>query len=202
MKRRLRRIAEDLHELLPGPKLENPALFPGWVWCRPPAAYDAPLKRGELFFKALAEFGVRVEIVEQVPNVAVPIWRPWTYLVCSVPTEDWSAALEALPTHCSVIMDCHFPIMNMETAIGNDADIIDIIDRKPTLLANLALADAVTVPQRGWAADLAEVNPNVFLLPDFDIDHPEAFSVRMVEIAQASVRVKQGRLLVRQEMGL
>jgi hypothetical protein len=186
------------------PTVENPALFPGWVWAKPPPDFDAPRKRGGPVFELMKQMGMRVEVFEGGDTAArVPIWRPWTYIVLSLPAADcseWMGSLDDLA--CSVIMDCHFPIMNMGNAIGANSDIVDIIDNKPILLANLALADVITVPQPGWAADLAEVNPNVFLLPDFDEANAEAFSLRLMEIAQASVGVKQARQAARREMGL
>lgn len=187
------------------PRFENPELFPAWIFAKPPAGYDAVNLRGGPVFEVMAEMGLRVQVIEAgAGDVRVEFHRPWTYVYLPVPSADCSAWVEGLPSYSSVIMDCHFPIMNMETAIGADQTLIDLIDNKDTLLANLAVADVVTVPKEEWAADLAEVNRNVFLLPDLkesDQD-PSVFIMRLSEIAQASAKAKQSRLDARREMGL
>lgn len=202
MKRRLRRIGEALASE-PRYRVENPERFPAWVWLRPPDAYDAPRKRGGPVFEEMARLGFRVTVFDQGAEVRVPINRPWTYIVCSVPGGDCGPWVESVADDpCSVIMDCHFPIMNMEIAIGADTEIMAVIDNKETILANLALADAVTVPQPGWAADLAAINPNVYLLPNFEEHRADEFGLRLAEIALASASVKQARQAARREMGL
>lgn len=187
------------------PRFENPELFPAWIFAKPPDGYDAVNLRGGPVFEVMAEMGLRVQVIEAgAGDVRVEFLRPWTYVYLPVPADDCQPWVEGLPSYSSVIMDCHFPIMNMETAIGTDRTLIDVIDNKDTLLANLAAADVVTVPKETWAADLSEVNPNVFLLPDLresDQD-PSGFIMRLSEIAQASIRVKQARLVARREMGL
>ncbi len=183
-------------------RLENPELFPAWVFVQPPAAFDAINLRGGLAFEAIAAAGFRVQVVPAGASERVGFYPPWTYLYLPVPAEDCRGWVEGLPYHCSVIMDCHFPIMDMETAMGSDQALIDVIDNKDTLLANLACADVVTVPKESWAADLAEVNPNVFLLPDMEPGSEQAFIMRLAEVAAASVQVKAARWRARGEMGL
>lgn len=203
-RRRLGRIGETFAATPSDYRVENPSLFPAWVWMRPPDAYDAPRKRGGPLFAEMDRLGFRVQVIPQTTAVHnVAIWRPWTYIVCSLPSGDFTETAESVDdAPCSVIMDCHFPIMNMEQAIGDDEQLIHIIDNKESLLANLALADAVTVPQAGWAADLAAVNPNVFLLPDYTDATADRFGVRLAEVAQASANIKKARQAARREMGL
>lgn len=60
----------------------------------------------------------------------------------------------------------------------------------PTMLDNLALADAVTMPNPDWAADLTELRPdiNVYLLPDLEREDQagvDTFAIRFAEIAAA-----------------
>lgn len=190
----------------PLPKVENPELFLAWVWCEPQEAYDAPHLRGGPIFEAMADMGLRVQVIPQTATgevAQVTIRRPWTIVFATVPAADFTSAATAMADDtCSVIMDCYWPIMNMEQAIGTDDQIIGVIDHKDVLLANLALADVVTVPHARWAEQLAEVNPNVHILPDYEDDQPERFALRLQEIAQASIRVKQARQAARREMGL
>jgi len=210
-------------------KFERPELMPAWVWCEPPADFDAIRLRGELYFAGLEETGIRVQRVKAGTAYNAAVYQPWTFMFMMLPWDDFADHAEWFATrNASLIMDCHFPIMNMETAVGSDQTLVDIIDRKDTLLANLALADAVTCPRPEWAADLAEVNPNVFVLPDIEapawmyddsdsdeepsdaeVDEYESamasaqrFGMRMMEIAQASIRVKQERMRARREMTL
>lgn len=56
--------------------------------------------------------------------------------------------------------------------------------------------------QPGWAADLAAINPNVYLLPNFEEHRGDEFGLRLAEIALASAQVKQARQAARREMGL
>lgn len=187
------------------PRLENPDLFPAWVFCKPPDGFDAVRLRGGPVFEAMAAVGFRVQVVEPGAVRNIEIRPPWTFVYVPVPSEDWSGSASGLEDlRCSVIMDCHFPIMDVGALIGADQAIIDTIDHKDTLLANLALAEVVTVPQPGWAADLAEVNPNVHVLPDLVEDDlgGQEFIMRLGEIAQASIKVKTGRWETRKELGL
>ncbi len=200
---RRRKILRSISTGRIAPRVENPDVLPAWVFMEPPAGHNAIRLRGGLFFDALEQLGIRVQRIRAGESGNIGVWSPWTYVFLSVPFEDVGPSTERVAdANCSVIMDCHFPIMNMERAIGSDGDLADIIDHKDTMLQNLAHADVVTVPQPGWAADLAEVNPNVFLLPDFDIATGAAFSLRMGEIAAASIRAKQARQKARREVGL
>lgn len=200
-RRRLRRVVESLPPPS-GPVVENPNLFAAWAWLRPADDFDAPRLRGGPVFEEMARLGFRVQTIPAGVEARVEVWRPWTFVVLSVPSSDASGWIDELPNHSSVIMDCHFPIMDMETAIGANDQLVDIIDNKDMLLANLAAADVVTVPRPEWAADLAEVNPNVFLLPDYDERCPQAFHLRLGEVALASQQVKAARARLRGEMGL
>lgn len=212
-------------------RFERPDLLPAWVWVEPPPDFDAIRLRGQLFFEGLEESGIRVERIKPGGKYKPTAWQPWTYVFMMLPWADFAPYAEwFLARPMSIIMDVHFPIMNMEKAIGSSQVLIDIIDRKDVLLANLAMADAVTVSRPEWAADLAEINPNVYCLPDLEapawmyhdsdddsdeepseaevaeyeagMRNAQQFGMRMVEIAQASVRVKQERLRARREMQL
>lgn len=185
-------------------QLENPEAFPAYVFS-PSATPEAAWLRGGPVFEAMAEMGFRVQILDPHCAVEVAIHRPWTFLFMHVPAADWAPTMESLADRpCSVIMDCHFPIMNMGDATGTDEVLIATIDNKDTLLANLALAEVVTVPHPNWAADLAEINPNVFLLPDLEeTEHGVGqFMARMATAAQLSGQVKSDRTRLRGEMGL
>ncbi len=187
-------------------RFENPEAFPAWVYIRPPG--EAAVLRGGPVFDVMADMGLRVQRLEQQGDDEVVQvvfgYRPWTFVFCTVPYAPWPAEVLA-NEYCSVIMDCHFPIMDMGQVTGDDGTIIEIIDRKDDLLANLALAEVVTVPHPTWAADLAEVNPNVFVLPDLHEDEDRGgvrFISRLSAAASLSGQVKQARWRARGEMGL
>ncbi len=185
-------------------RLDDPEAFPAYVFS-PSASTEAAWLRGGPVFEAMAEMGFRVQVLEQQDAVEVTIHRPWTFLFMHVPSADWAPVMESLADRpCSVIMDCHFPIMNMGDATGSDESLIATIDTMDTLLANLALAEVVTVPHPDWAADLAEVNQNVFLLPDLEeTGHGvQLFMSRIAAAANMSGQVKQARWRARGEMGL
>lgn len=118
----------------------------------------------------------------------MPVRRPWTFLYVPVQTDD---AAEWLPWFqertCSVIMDVHFPVMRQETVLGDDATILEVLEHREQMITNLSLACAVTVSQEAWTADLAEVNPNVWFLPDIepgDDDSLTEFTIKFSEILQ------------------
>jgi hypothetical protein len=100
-------------------------------------------------------------------------------------------------------MDCHFPIMSLEDArTPNDPDgMFTLIEAKETILHNLSLADAITVPRPEWAASLVGINPNIFILPDFhegadDEENGERvgeFTVALMEAANASAAYRNKR---------
>lgn len=155
-------------------KVENPKLFPAYVMVRSPDERTARL-RGEIFFETVAQQGLRVQFVdgseEPGSEEMIGIMRPWTYVFMPVPFVDAGPRFDGLEElACSVIIDVHFPIMNRgEIRSGGRFSVEEVWARRGIMLANLARADAVTVSQPGWAADLAEVNPNVFYLPDLDL---------------------------------
>lgn len=165
-----------------------------WFWVRPPAEFDAPRKRGAALFDALRLQRIKTTIADSGGDVAVPHYSDrWTILVAPLPTADVTDILKGWANQrVCTIFDVHFPIMDMENAIGSDQAIIDIIDRKELLLANIALADAVTVPDPGWASDLAgAVGANVFYLPDLENDDDasvEDWARALTVIANSAIR--------------
>ena len=190
-------------------RLENPDQVPAWVYMEPPDQFNAVQLRGAAFFDQMAAYGVRVQRIPGVAagspgsdhaDVEFQIFRPWTHIFVNVRGGDLAPFLDSLPPWCSMIMDCHFPIMDMEAAIGSNEQLIGVIDHKDELLANLALADAVTVSQKHWAADLAEINPNVFYLPDLQGPLTDAWALKMVEIATSAVAMRNKRLQMRKDM--
>lgn len=161
-------------------KIENPDIFPAYIYVSSPDERARRL-RGQAAFEGLAELGLRVEEIRTVPSpdqaamVEIRIRRPWTFVFLPVAPVDFSPYAEAFHDKpCSIIMDCHFPITRMEYAIAEDSEQLAAMwAAQPVMLANLRLADAVTVPQPDWAADLAGEVPNVYVLPDLEL--PEAF---------------------------
>lgn len=139
-----------------------------WVYIEPPTDFEAVNLRGAMYFDSydLLHPG-RVTRVPAGAMAEFPIRRPWTYVYMPVPWVDVSDYLDELGAEpCSVIMDVHFPLMDLEQAIANDDTLMHIIDQKAIMLANLARADAITCPRGEWAADLAEINADTFVLPD------------------------------------
>ena len=70
------------------PKVENPGMFPAWVWLRPADGYDAPRKRGEDAFAAFAALGFRLQIIPAGSTgdaTRCEIHRPWTFIFGSLP---------------------------------------------------------------------------------------------------------------------
>ena len=177
------------------PLIENPELYPVWVVQFSPSE-EAEALRGKQVFEMMQEFGFRVDILNHPAPVVIR--QPWTYLFCPVPIVDFTEHRKALDTQpCSVIMDCHFPIMALEHAFTPEPDgMFELIESREVMINNLSLADAVTVPHEKWAADLAEVNPHVFLLPDVDNDSEDSyakFMARVNEIAVMSHRTRKAR---------
>lgn len=157
-------------------KIDNPSLYPAWVYLEPPENFDAPKLRGGPCFDVLEEVGIRVQRIKPSPADAdvvqmhrVAIYLPWTFLFMPVLVGDMSSTLDMLSEirGCSVIMDCHFPVMSPNDLVGPDSDLVR--DNRDTILNNLSLADAVTVSQPQWAADLVGEVPNVYYLPDFTV---------------------------------
>jgi hypothetical protein len=165
--------------------------------------------RGKDAFDAMAQTGIRVEEIVG-DGASFKIQQPWTYYFTFVNT-DISVGEELLQlegTPSSVIMDCHFPVMRLEHAFTKvPDDMFKLIENRNIILGNLALADAVTVPSPGWAADLVGVNPNVFYLPDLqmesdyygdtmmdrEIEDVNRFIVRLSEAASASAVAKKAK---------
>lgn len=178
------------------PLIENPELYPAWL-VQVSNNEQVQQLRGLPVFEMLLDIGIRVEFLVQGEN-EIKIKKPWTYIFVPVPIVDFTDQRKMFDQNpCSVIMDCHFPIMHLEQAWSYDPDdMFSIIESKDIMLHNLSLADAVTVPQTAWAADLAEVNSNVFLLPDLQEESEEAatkFMLRLNEIAAASVTYRRAR---------
>lgn len=152
--------------------LENPSNFPKWV-CQYPDNEQYQQLRGLPAFELLEqEVGIRVQyVIGGDPNEKsqIEIVKPWTFLFMPVPITDFAESRKRLDvTPCAVIMDCTFPIMNLENAfvIDRPDGMFDLIESREVVLNNLRLADLVTVPRPGWAFDLAAELDNVFLLPD------------------------------------
>lgn len=207
-------------------KIGKPELFPAYVFIAPPDEASERL-RGRLFFDQMAEMGLRVTQVKGVEPgdevgdgvASVPIVRPWTFLFMSVPSVDFTDYFgEFAMMPCSIIMDVHFPIMDREKiTVTGRGSVEQVWADRDVMLANLAGADAVTVSHPDWAADLAEINPNVFYLPDIavpdeaytaiagaedaaDMDQDLyqlvfgqlcEFTLRFAEVAQSSMRRKE-----------
>jgi hypothetical protein len=184
--------------------IDNPELYPKWVYqIGSEVDLDIARLRGKSAFEAMAQVGMRVH--EIVSSGSFEVVRPWTYLFTFAQVDvDVASMLAPLKeTCCSVIMDCHFPVMRLDRAFTkNPDDMFKLIENRDLVLANLALADAVTVPDPAWAAELAEVNPNVFYLPNLHVEDEEnpterdvseinRFIVRLGEIAGASAAVKR-----------
>lgn len=202
-------------------KIENPDLFPSYVYVSSPDEH-AYRVRGQLFFDNLAKLGLHVDQVRGTAAAELGSWtlkirRPCTILFYPVPHEDFGPQAKMLSRHpVAVIMDCHFPIMDLTHVIADEATLTLLEQTRPVMLANLAMADAVTVPHPAWAAELAEVNSNVYVLPDLvasdvfysdddDIDVPEdewlageqslsEFMLRFQEIAMAAMQHRRGAM--------
>lgn len=189
------------------PRVENPDALNAWVVIEPPKGFDAANLRGGPLFDALKMMGLRVQLIPghdgtkgPGPSAEIEIHRPWTHIFMPVGPADFALLYERLPWYCSVIMDCHFPIMNPEMMIGSDEALAGVMAHRDQMIANLALAEAVTVPHPHWAANLAALNPNTFYLPDFKGDGGE-FVVKLGEISNTAVATKMARLRLRREMG-
>jgi hypothetical protein len=177
-----------------GFKIENAERFPAYIYSGFPDddPYDTEVKRGGPYFETLREAGFRVTRLPPGPVSEIPIVQPWTFIFVPVPFTDVSPHIEQLTTlSCSVVFDCHFPIMQLERVQTPDNDIfLQVIESKEVILANLAKACAVTVPHTEWAAELATVNPRVWWLPDIEAEDDEAsiikFASKFMEIAVAT----------------
>lgn len=172
--------------------------MPFYVFGEPPAAFDAVSKRGGPYFDALAELGVEVLRVPAGASVMAKPRGPWTFAYLPVPVVDvtgWVRDWQRGP--CSIIMDVHFPIMRQESVIGDDETILTVLESREVMLANLAVACAVTVSQAPWAADLAEVNDRVWFLPDIEPDDEDSlidFTVKFSEICGETGKVCAAQL--------
>jgi hypothetical protein len=174
-------------------KIENPERFPAYIYSGYPDTdpYNTEVKRGGPYFEMLQHVGFRVTRLTPGVEASITLALPWTFLFIPVPATDSVAALEDLTRNrCTVILDCHFPIMQLEKVmVPNDEVMFSVIENRDVMLANLATACAVTVPQKEWAADLAEVNPRVWYLPDLDDEDETSltnFATRFMEIAVAT----------------
>jgi hypothetical protein len=173
--------------------VENPQVFPRYVYAEPANTFNAVELRGGPFFDALAREGFDVMRISAGGLLDVEaIRRPWTFIYLPVPSADVVDAVRSWYRRpCSVIMDVHFPLINQETIIGDDEAILQSLEFREQMIANLGVACAVTVSQEQWAADLAAVNPRVWFLPDLHDDDPDsgdAFAVKFVEMCQSTLQ--------------
>jgi len=159
------------------PKVENPEMFPAWA-----VQFDtyepSAIMRGKPWAQLLAERGLRVTEITPEHN-GFYTQQPWTYLYMPVSlVQSMVGMFESLETaSCSVILDCHFPITQLDQAytIDDPDNILTVIEHKDDIIESLKLADLVTVPHPDWAEELAEITPHVFLLPDLIVG--EGFSM-------------------------
>lgn len=189
------------------PRVENPDALTAWVVIEPPdGGFDAVNARGGPLFETLKMMGLRVQLIAghdatkgPGPSAEIEIHRPWTQIFMPVGHNDFAPIYERLPWWCSVIMDCHFPIMNPEMMIGSEEAMAGVMAHRDQMIANLALAEAVTVPHPRWAANLAALNPNTFYLPDFKGDGGD-FVVKLGEIANTAATIKLARVRDRRDL--
>lgn len=183
-------------------KIENPDLFASWIYGF--AGDEVADARGRDVFLLYAELGMRtVEWkMDGSTEFTLQAWKPWTHLFVPVPHNplpedgwDWFAK-----SPISVIMDVHFPLMDLSRAFivgGDQDDVLKLIENKEVMLESLARADAVTVSQPDWAADLAHVNPNVFYLPDVNHEDGEEslvrFQLKLMEVATLAMNSKRAK---------
>ncbi len=82
-------------------------------------------------------------------------------------------------------VDLVFPLMEAYNMVGDAEEIIDIIDNREVLLANLRAADGVTVSQPEWMADLPDdLQAKAYVLPDIGPQFSaRRFGERFEEIA-------------------
>jgi len=151
------------------PHFENPELFPAFVWGHEVEPVNR--LRGLAYYSYLEATGIRVQHVPVGPGsnrFQLEIKQPWTYIFFPVPTSDWTHAINGFAkSSCSFILDVHFPILNPGQITGlSPSGMLELVKSQDLMLANLAAADAVTVPNVEWAAELSEVVENVFYLPD------------------------------------
>lgn len=177
--------------------IENPEAFPAWVF-RLDATDAARELRGLRAFEMLRDMGMRVHEVPADGGETM-IQLPWTFIYMPVPWDDFTQARKGLDrAPCSVIMDCHFPAVDMSTAyVDGDPDgMFKMIESREVILNNLRLADAVTVPRADWAVDIAAYNATTFILPDLVHDNERALSkwiIKLNEVAVASANSRKRR---------
>jgi hypothetical protein len=174
------------------PVIRNPELFPAFVYLSGLGADEKRL-RGMKAFETLKTLGYRVDI-DRPPGGMFTIRSPETVIFIGfTPFDDqgdWLRSLRSDP-RVVLIMDCHFPISDTTEIVveGPLEKHVAAVDAIPVALTNLALADAVTVPNGEWAADLTASNPdlNVFVLPDLtksgDVDQ---FLLNFTEVLAAA----------------
>jgi hypothetical protein len=148
---------------------ENPELFPVWIWGH--EVEPISRLRGLAYYSYLEASGLRVQHVavgSENSRFQLKIEQPWTYVIFPVPMIDWTQIMgEYVKLNCSFILDVHFPIMNLSQATSLvPGGVLQLVKSQEMMLANLAVADAVTVSNSEWAAELSEFVDNVFYLPD------------------------------------
>lgn len=129
--------------------------------------------RGLLFFYIMAAVAPELKVSVSMPTEGEPVVVTTqssrvniVYLpVPTKPVDENLASLRGGRALVGVILDCHFPLGRIEDVTGPGAEVIQM--NGDVIRANLALADAATVPHAAWAADITA--NNVFVLPDLDV---------------------------------
>lgn len=185
------------------PFVEDPDAFPSWVYqyTSNPEYEHVNNLRGVPVFKVMEESGFHVTGWPMEEPFTVPFRGVWTYIfLMAPPYDDLSEIYDRWECrNVSLIIDCHFPIMDMTRTIApDDAEYMRLHEHREVMLKNLRLAEAITTPQAKWAADLAQVNPNVFILPDLELDDADPdtvtgekmmrFQLKFAQASNASMR--------------
>jgi hypothetical protein len=162
--------------------------------------------RGGPVFEMWQSLGYDVHIVRGAE--ASPVRHPaWTFFPV-VPRPEVVAMLDRWKRYegTVAVVDVCFPMGRPDCYVGLDgpdraaiAAWTDPLVRRAGF-AVVGAADAVTVPHAhwdgypGWIDDLAEHNPNVYVLPDLDAADPDAearFAGRLLSVWRSTVRTKQ-----------
>lgn len=156
------------------PKIGNPDLYPTFIYVSPGELWDADIKRGSEFFVSLEDMGLHVHLIDPDDGgFSTELFGPnWTIVFMRVPDIPFKDAISTITQHrASIIFDCFFPIMAMENMVYVDSEHEkQVIANRDVMLENLKAACAVTTPHPEWSAALAEVNQNVWTLPDCNSD--------------------------------
>lgn len=190
------------------PFVEDPDAFPSWVYqyTSTPEYEFVNNLRGVPMFKMMEEVGFHVTGWDmESPSFEIQFRGAWTHVfLMAPPYDDLTKVQQGWECrNASIIIDCHFPIVDMTHVAAPDADFMRIIEHRDVMLNNLRLAEAVTTPRAEWAADLAQFNPNVFILPDLDLHDGDSdrvageklirFQVRFASAANAALKEHTAR---------